>query len=74
MLKKRIIQEKVEIVMIQETKCDRTSMEKLTKKIWKGCEVEAVDSEGASGGLEILYGTLRNGLWSHLSSPQESSQ
>jgi hypothetical protein len=45
MLKKRIIQEKVEIVMIQETKCDRTSMEKLAKKIWKGCEVEAVDSE-----------------------------
>jgi exonuclease III len=32
MLKKRITQEKVEIVMIQETKCDRETMGKITKK------------------------------------------
>jgi len=30
-------------------------MEKLAKNIWKGCEVEAVDSEGESGGLTILW-------------------
>ena len=40
--------------MIQETKCDRTSMGNIKKKIWKGCEVEVVDSNGALSGLTIL--------------------
>jgi hypothetical protein len=53
MLKKRITQENVEIIMIQETKCDRGPMEKIGKNICKGCEVEAIDSEGASSILEI---------------------
>jgi exonuclease III len=55
MLKKRINQEKAEVVLIQETKCDKVTMIRITKKIWKNCEVEVVDSEGALGGLVILW-------------------
>jgi exonuclease III len=59
MMKKRITREKVEIVLIQETKCDRETMGKIAKKIWKGCEVEAVDSNGASRGLAILWDPMK---------------
>jgi hypothetical protein len=30
-------------------------MNRITKKIWKKCEVEVLDSEGALGGLVILW-------------------
>jgi hypothetical protein len=38
MLRKRINQEKVELVMIQETKCDMGTMRRITQKVWKGCD------------------------------------
>jgi hypothetical protein len=55
MLKKRITREKADIVMIQETKCYRETMGKIAKNTWKECEVEEIDSEEASGSLEILW-------------------
>jgi exonuclease III len=55
MLRKRIIQEKAEIVMLQETKCDMRTIRSIAQKVWKGCAVEVIEAEGASGGLAILW-------------------
>jgi exonuclease III len=54
-LKTLIDDEKPSIMMIQETKCNSITMEKLATKCWKGCNAIAVDVEGASGGLAILW-------------------
>jgi hypothetical protein len=43
------------VVLIQETKCDKITMTKLAQKIWKSCQVEVFESDGASGGLAILW-------------------
>jgi hypothetical protein len=59
MMKKRITQEKEEVVLIQETKCDKTMMLKITKKIWNKCEVAMVDSKGASSGIAILWDPMK---------------
>jgi exonuclease III len=55
MLKKNNLQEKEDIVMIQETKCDSENMERITQKIWPGCEAKWIDVEGASGGISTLW-------------------
>jgi exonuclease III len=51
--KKIITQEKSDVVLIQETKCDKMTMVKIAKKIWENCAVEVVELEGASG--RILF-------------------
>jgi hypothetical protein len=45
--------------MIQETKCDKETMVKISKKVWKGCEIEVVAVEGASGGLGYHVGSYK---------------
>jgi len=35
MLKKIIAQERVEVMMIHETKCDKETIRKITQKVWK---------------------------------------
>jgi exonuclease III len=54
-LKTLISEEKPSIMMIQETKCTSTTMEKMAIKCWRSCNVIAIDVEGASGGLAILW-------------------
>jgi hypothetical protein len=41
--------------MLQETKCDKDTMNKITKNIWKNCEIECIEEEGAFEELEILW-------------------
>jgi hypothetical protein len=47
------------VVLIQETKCDKMTMIQIAKKIWKNCEVEVVDLEGALGRLDILWDPMK---------------
>jgi exonuclease III len=54
-LKKKIDQEKEDIVMLQETKCDNNNMKKIAKKTWKQCEVVCIEAKGPSGGLALLW-------------------
>jgi exonuclease III len=55
MLKKRISLEKVDIVLLQETKCDDGNINKITQRIWPGCESRWITVEGASGGVATLW-------------------
>lgn len=49
------MQEKPSILFLQETKCSSKILERVATKAWPGGLVTAVDAEGASGGLEILW-------------------
>jgi exonuclease III len=53
-LKKKLNQEKVDFMLLQETKCDRETMRKIANKVWKNCEMVCIEAEGASGGLATL--------------------
>ena len=60
MLKKRILKRRIDkdnsgIIFLQETKCSREELAKITQKIWKGCESTTIDARGAAGGLGILW-------------------
>lgn len=48
-------QEKPNILFLQETKCSSTVLERIDAKAWPGGLVTAVDAQGASGGLAILW-------------------
>lgn len=48
------MQEKPNILFVQETKCSMSILEKIAAKVWPGGQVTAVDAQGASGGLAIL--------------------
>eukprot|EP00253_Pinus_taeda_P004448 PITA_04448 len=50
-----LMQEKPSILFLQETKCSSTILEKIAVKAWPGGLVTAVDAQGASGGLAILW-------------------
>jgi exonuclease III len=54
-LRNRLKQENMDLVMLQETKCDRKSMESIARKIWKPCEFICSEAEGASRGLAFLW-------------------
>lgn len=55
LLKKLIMQEKPQIIFIQETKCNSNAIERIATKAWpRGMNV-VVDADGASGGLAILW-------------------
>eukprot|EP00253_Pinus_taeda_P036190 PITA_36190 len=49
------MEEKPTILFLQETKCNSTILEKIAAKAWPGGLVTAVDAQGASGGLAILW-------------------
>jgi len=55
LLKNMLMQEKPNILFLQETKCNMTVLEKIVAKAWPGELVTAVDAQGASGGLAILW-------------------
>jgi exonuclease III len=54
-MKKKLTQEKVDFILLQETKCDRETMNKIANKVWKNSKMECIEVEGASGGLAILW-------------------
>eukprot|EP00253_Pinus_taeda_P026862 PITA_26862 len=54
-LKNLIMDEKPTILFLQETKCNLTFLERIAAKAWPGGKVTAVDAQGASGGLAILW-------------------
>jgi exonuclease III len=62
-LRNRLKQENMDIVMLQETKCNKKSMESIARRIWKSCEFICSKEEGASGGLNS-YGTRIKSEWS----------
>ena len=47
--------EKIDILLLQETKCSFESMQKIGQKIWKGSQVMAVEADGVQGGIDILW-------------------
>jgi len=55
LLKNLIMEEKPSILFLQETKCSLNFLEKAAAKAWPGGQVIAVDAQGASGGLAILW-------------------
>jgi len=55
LLKNMLIEEKPAILFLQETKCNQAVLEKVVAKAWPGGRVTAVDAQGASGGLAILW-------------------
>jgi len=54
-LRKKLHQEKEDIVMLQETKCDSRYMELIARKIWNSCDLICSEVDGASGGLSLLW-------------------
>lgn len=55
LLKNMLMQEKPNILFLQETKCNSTVLEKIAAKAWPGGLVTAVDAQGAWGGLAVLW-------------------
>ena len=55
LLKNMLMQEKPTILFLQETKCNSLVLEKIAAKAWPGGLVTAVDAQGASGGLAVLW-------------------
>jgi exonuclease III len=56
LLRKRIIQEKLGIIMLQETKCEVIStMILIAQKVWKNCKVIEMVVEQAFWGLDFLW-------------------
>jgi len=47
--------EKPAIIFLQETKCSSEEIDHYGPQAWRGCSVVAVDAQGASGGLAILW-------------------
>jgi len=49
-------------MLLQETKCTSITMEKMATRCWRGCNVIAIDVEGALGGLAILWNPIEISL------------
>ena len=54
-LKQFIFQEKVDYVLIQETKMSCASFDKIASHIWPGAEYLHMDADGASGGIATMW-------------------
>ena len=54
-LARKIKQEKIDILFLQETKCSFETMQKIGQKIWKGSKVMDLDADGMKGGVAILW-------------------
>eukprot|EP00253_Pinus_taeda_P013241 PITA_13241 len=50
-----LMQERPNILFVQETKCNMKFLEKIAIKVWPGGQISTVDARGASGGLAILW-------------------
>eukprot|EP00253_Pinus_taeda_P002878 PITA_02878 len=50
-----IKQENPQVIFLQETKCDTIVLDKLANKFWSGSHNTAVDANGASGGIAIIW-------------------
>lgn len=55
LLKNMIMQEKSQIIFLQETKCSSTALAKITAKAWTGGLATTVDANGVSRGIAILW-------------------
>eukprot|EP00253_Pinus_taeda_P021378 PITA_21378 len=55
LLKNMLMQEKPNILFVQETKCNMTFLAKIVVKVWPGGQISTADARGASGGLAILW-------------------
>ena len=55
MLENGIMKEKPNIIIVQETNCDRDKMISIAKKSSGGCETMAIGTEGFSVGLSVLW-------------------
>eukprot|EP00253_Pinus_taeda_P030654 PITA_30654 len=55
LLKNLIMEEQPAIFFLQETKCSLNFIERAAAKAWAGSQVTAVEAQGASGGLAILW-------------------
>jgi exonuclease III len=58
-LRNKLKQENMDLVMFQETKCDRKSMELIAKKIWKPCDFICSDVDGVSDGLAFPWKIIK---------------
>ena len=54
-LNRKIKQENLDILFLQETKCSLKGLEKIRDKIWKGSHLMALDAAGQSSGVAILW-------------------
>jgi len=55
LLKRKISMEKPAVLMLQETKCSVEEITRIGSQAWRGCSTAAIDAQGASGGLAILW-------------------
>ena len=54
-LNRKLMQEKTDILFLQEMTCSFEGLEKIRNKIWKGCQLMALDAMGQEGGIAILW-------------------
>ena len=54
-INRKIKQESLDILFLQETKCSFMGLSKIKEKIWKGSQAMALDAVGQSGGIAILW-------------------
>ena len=54
-LNRKVMQEKLDILFLQETKCSLEGLEKIRNRIWKGYQLMALDAVGQAGGIAILW-------------------
>jgi exonuclease III len=57
MLRDLILAEKLDIVLLQETKCTLKDVDRLLPYYWKQGVVASTDATGTVGGLDILWNT-----------------
>ena len=55
LIKKCIQMDKPYMLLLQETKCTGQLLQERMGKIWKGCNVMAIDAIGAAGGFAIIW-------------------
>ena len=51
---RNIMQEKPDILFLQETKCSLEGLEKIKINLWKGCQLMALDAVGQAVSIDIL--------------------
>ena len=55
LLKNMIKQESPQVIFLQETKCDTAMLDKLAQRFWPGSYNIAVNANGASRGIAIIW-------------------
>ena len=54
-LRRRIENEKLGIIFLQETKCSEDELKIIGEKVWRGCEAIVVDAKGVTREIGILW-------------------